>query len=79
GGLDGFDAALSELASSESRTAFFNNRAWFKSHWGARDANGKPAYTDLVAGCMKVLRESGAAPDHAVLAHGHAGTAWNAE
>ncbi len=78
-GLDRFDLALKERAAADRRIAFFDDRAWFKAHWGARDVKGEPAYlVPLVAGTtLRVSNAAGDSPDHAVLADGHAGTVWN--
>ena len=78
-GLDVFDHALRDMARADPRIAFFDDRAWFANRWGARDARGDPAYHDLVVGGVHVRNTEGDAPGNAVLADGHAGTAWNAE
>ncbi len=78
-GLDVFDHALRDMARADPRIAFFDDRAWFAKRWGARDARGGPAYHELVVGGLHVRNTAGDAPRNAVLADGHAGTAWNAE
>lgn len=78
-GLDVFDHALQDMARADPRIAFFDDRAWFADHWGARDAQGNPAYHDLAVGDLDVRNTAGDEPGNAVLADGHAGTAWNAE
>lgn len=77
-GLDVFDDALRRMARSDPRIAFFDDRAWFAEHWGGRDERGMPAYRDLMIGSMRVGNTVGDEPNNAVLADGHAGTAWNA-
>ena len=78
-GLDVFDRALAEMARTDSDIAFFDDRAWFATRWGSRDAQGLPVYRDLVLGNLHVRNTAGDGPEHAVLADGHAGSAWNAE
>lgn len=78
-GLDAFDRALQDMARSDPRIAFFDDRTWFADHWGTRDARGSAAYHDLVVGDLHVRNTAGDEPHHAILADGHAGTAWNAE
>ncbi|MGH8025409.1 MAG: hypothetical protein ACREO0_01665 [Pseudoxanthomonas sp.] len=78
-GLDVFDNALAGMARADPGTAFFDDRAWFAAHWGSRDGHGLPAYGDLVLGGLRVRNAAGDGPEHAVLADGHAGSAWNAE
>jgi len=76
-GLDRFDQALQRFAADRPRVAFFDDRAWFASLWGGRDANGVPAYRTVSFGPLKVSNSSGDEPFHATLADGHAGTVWN--
>jgi len=77
--LDRYDDALRGLATGDARMAFFDDRAWFASLWGGRTAQGAPSYRDVrIAGRFRVGNSQGDAPSHAVLADGHAGTAWNA-
>jgi len=77
--LDRYDDALRAMAAGDARIAFFDDRAWFASHWGGRAADGGLAYRVVaVAGRFRVRNTQGDAPDNAVLADGHAGTAWNA-
>ncbi|MGH8061817.1 MAG: GDSL-type esterase/lipase family protein [Pseudoxanthomonas sp.] len=78
-GLDMFDHALQGMAREDPRIAFFDDRAWFADHWGGRDARGSAAYHELVVGDLHVRNTAGDEPHNAVLADGHAGTAWNAE
>lgn len=78
-GLDVFDHALAGMARADPRIAFFDDRAWFAARWGSRDGQGRPAYRDLVLGNLRVRNEAGDGQEHAVLADGHAGSAWNAE
>jgi hypothetical protein len=80
-GLDRFDAGLRRIAAVDpGRVAFFDDRAWFAGLWGGRGADGRPAYHPLVLGPrLAVAHSAGDAPWNAVLADGHAGTAWNAK
>jgi hypothetical protein len=78
-GLDAFDHALAGMARADPRIAFFDDRAWFAARWGSRDGQGLPAYRDLMLGDLRVRNTAGDGPGHAVLADGHAGSAWNAE
>ena len=78
-GLDVFDHALQDMAREDPRIAFFDDRAWFADRWGARNARGDAAYHDLQVGDLHVRNAAGDEPRNAVLADGHAGTAWNAE
>ena len=77
-GLDRFDQALQRFAADRPQMAFFDDRAWFASLWGGRDAQGMPAYRTVPFGPLKVSKSSGDEPFNATLADGHAGTAWNA-
>ncbi|MGE5865965.1 MAG: SGNH/GDSL hydrolase family protein [Rhizobacter sp.] len=77
-GLDRFDQALQRLAAERPQFAFFDDRAWFASLWGGRNAEGAPAYRSVPFGPLQVINASGDAPRFATLADGHAGTAWNA-
>lgn len=76
-GLDRFDQALQRLASDRPQVAFFDDRAWFTSLWGGRDAQGVPAYRTVAFGPLQVSNSVGDEPFHATLADGHAGTVWN--
>ncbi|MFT4256349.1 MAG: GDSL-type esterase/lipase family protein [Pseudoxanthomonas sp.] len=77
--LDRYDDALKAIAAKDAAVAFLDSRAWFDSHWGGRDREGRPAYrTVKVAGRFRVDNTQGDAPGNAVLADGHAGTAFNA-
>lgn len=79
GCLDRYDRALRGLADSDPRIAFFDDRAWFRTLWGGRDAAGQPAYVPVRLGpSITVTHESGDEPINSVLADGHAGLAWNA-
>ena len=76
-GLDVFDHALAGMEHADPRIAFFSDRAWFRRHWGGRDAQGKPAYRDVVLGSMRISNTAGDDPINATVADGHAGTVWN--
>ena len=78
-GLDRFDEGLRRIAASGDGIAFFDDRAWFASHWGGRDEAGKPAYKAVsLGGTLRIAHSLGDEPTNAVVADGHAGTAWNA-
>lgn len=79
--IDRYDAALRALERAHpSQVAFFDDRAWFAALWGGRDPHtGQPAYREVTVGRgLRVANTQGDAPTNAVLADGHAGTAWNA-
>ncbi|GAA4346368.1 hypothetical protein GCM10023165_30950 [Variovorax defluvii] len=77
--LDGFNAAIRRLAEGDARMAFFDDVAWFRSHWGSRDADGKPAYGTVELGpSLRVTNSIGDDPRHAVLTDLHPGLVWNA-
>jgi len=77
-GLDRFDDGLRRLAAERPQVAFFDDRAWFASVWGGRDAQGAPAYRTVAFGPLRVTNSAGDEPNHANVADGHAGTVWNA-
>ena len=61
------------VAAADARIAFFDDRAWFAQRWGGRDGEGQPAYRSLAFGPgLVVTLSQGDAPQHAVLADGHA-------
>lgn len=78
-GLDHFDNALRSMAAADPRLAFFDDRAWFASHWGGRHPDtGQPDYRPVRIGDMlSVSNTAGDHPAHAVLANQHAGLVWN--
>lgn len=77
--LDQLNAALRAMAEAEPRTIFFDDDAWVQAHWGARDAEGKPAYRTLtIGGSLQVRNTMGDAPTHAILQDDHAGLVYNA-
>ena len=78
-GLDHFDNALRAMADADSRVAFFDDRAWFARHWGQRCLEtGLPDYRSIkLSETLSVALSSGDSPNHAILANGHAGLAWN--
>ncbi len=74
-----FDQALQQLQSHDKQVIYFDDNAWFQSHWGSRDAEGRPAYRDVVlSNGFRVSNSQGDAPEHATLQDGHAGLVWNA-
>lgn len=77
-GLDRFDAGLRKIAAGDRHVAFFDDRAWFRSQWGARDDHGRPVYkTVKLSPGWVVTNTSGDNPHNAVLNDGHAGVVWN--
>lgn len=76
--MDRFDTGLRALAAADARTAFFDDRAWFRGLWGGRGEDGRPAYRAVPFGRWSVTNTAGDEPQHATLADGHAGTVWNA-
>ena len=77
-GLNVFDLALRKIADGDPRIAFFDNRAWFKEHWGVRAPTGEPAYREVSIGNnFKVSNIRGDDPHNTVLLDGHAGSVWN--
>jgi hypothetical protein len=78
-GLNVFDQGLQAMVAHDpSRLAYFDDQAWFRQHWGERNAQGLPAYRTLVVGGhFAVSNSSSDHPSHSVLADGHAGTIWN--
>jgi len=77
--VDRFDSGLREIGRGDPRIAFFDEQQWMNKLWGGRDTEGKPAYRDVVLGNgLRISLTIGDAPNHAVLADEHAGTAWNA-
>jgi hypothetical protein len=78
-GLDRFDNGLRQLVATYPRMAFFDDRAWFASKWGSRDADGKPAYHDVVIGKgFHVHNTTGDHPSNSAVVDGHAGAVWHA-
>lgn len=77
--LDAFNSAIRRLAEGKSNVAFFDDMAWFRSHWGSRGADGKPDYDTVAIGTtLRVTNTAGDHPHNALLADHHAGLAWNA-
>jgi hypothetical protein len=78
-GMNRFDDGLRKLAASDHHVYFLDDRAWFRSLWGARDDHGRPLYkTVYLSPGWAVANTSGDDPHNAVLADGHAGVVWNA-
>jgi hypothetical protein len=77
-GLDVFDRELRKLAASDRRLAFFDDRAWFESHWGTRAADGTPNYKTVYIGPERfpVTLTQGDHPSNAVTQDLHAGVVW---
>jgi hypothetical protein len=78
-GLDHFDNALRSMVADDSRLAFFDDRAFFGSHWGRRDPEtGLPNYRPVQIGdVMSVTNTAGDNPENATLANLHAGLVSN--
>jgi len=77
-GMDRFDDGLRKLAAANRRVYFLDDRAWFRSLWGARDGAGRPAYkTVRLSPGWAITNTSGDDPHNAVLADGHSGVVWN--
>jgi hypothetical protein len=77
--LDIFDAGLRSLCAANLNITFIDARNWFRDHWGARDANGKPAYKSVnLGGATSVTNTRGDEPRNAVLADDHGGVVYNA-
>lgn len=76
--LDVYDGRLRELAAGMDGVEFFDDRAFFRNHFGTRDAAGKPAYKGVsLGGKREVKVTQGDEPFNAVIGDGHAGTVWN--
>ncbi|MEJ7687646.1 MAG: hypothetical protein WKG52_11985 [Variovorax sp.] len=77
--LDGFNGAIRQLAIGQPRVAFFDDAAWFRSRWGSRGANGKPAYRAVAVGAsLSVTNSAGDDPRNALVSDHHPGLALNA-
>ncbi len=77
--LASFNGALRQLAAGRPRVAFFDDLAWFRKLWGARDAQGRPAYrTVSIGSVLQLTNTAGDAPHNALIGDHHAGLAWNA-
>lgn len=76
--LDHYDGQLRRLAQDTDGVTFFDDRAFFRHHFGARDQAGKPAYKSRsLGGRRHVTVTQGDEPFNAVIGDGHAGTVWN--
>jgi hypothetical protein len=77
-GMDVFDNGLRKIAADNRHVTFLNDRAWFRSLWGARDDQGRPIYkTVRLSPGWAITNSSGDDPHNSVLADGHAGVVWN--
>lgn len=77
--LDAFNGELRKIATGRTQVAFFDDLAWFKARWGARDASGKPDYKTVEIGPgVRVSNTLGDGPGNALLADAHGGAVWNA-
>lgn len=76
--FDTYDQGLRAIVAQVPHTSFFDDREWFRSLWGSRDANGKPAYKTVTIGTdLKVSQGVGDAPTHSMLGDDHNGLVWN--
>lgn len=75
---DLYDDALRNIARERPRVSFLDDRAWFRTLWGGRDANGEPAYSSVCVGGIEVTYTQGDELGNAILTDGHAGTVLNA-
>lgn len=79
-GLDRYDTGLRELAARTPHASFFDDRAWFRSLWGQRGPDGKPAYRDLKIGDrLTVTLTLGNEPRNGLTSDDHWGMAANAK
>jgi hypothetical protein len=77
-GMDLFDNGLRKLAAADRHVYFLDDRAWFRSLWGARDAQGRPLYKTVhLSPGWAITNTSGDDPHNAVVSDGHAGVVWN--
>ncbi|GAB7525413.1 SGNH/GDSL hydrolase family protein [Paraburkholderia sp. 2C] len=77
-GMDVFDNGLRKIAAANRHVYFLDDRAWFRSLWGARDEQGRPLYkTVRLSPGWAVTNSSGDDPHNSVLSDGHAGVVWN--
>jgi hypothetical protein len=76
--LDAFDDELRALAAADPRTAFLDDRAWFRRTWGGRGPDGHPAYREVsLGGPVSVTNSTGDHPRHVAVQDGHFGTVAN--
>jgi lysophospholipase L1-like esterase len=77
-GMDRFDNGLRKLAAADRHVYFLDDRAWFRSLWGARDGDGRPHYKTVhLSPGWAITNTTGDDPHNAVVADGHAGVVWN--
>ncbi len=77
--LDAYDDGLRAIATRVPGVLFHDDRRWFRSLWGGRGPDGRPAYRAVsLGGPVPVTMTEGDSPEHAVIGDGHAGTVWNA-
>ena len=74
---DEHDDGLRAIVAEVPHTSFFDDRAWFRQRWGARDADGKPAFGTVTVGPLRVRHALGDSPEHSLLADNHNGLVWN--
>lgn len=77
-GLDRFDNGLRKFAAADRHVHFLDDRAWLRSLWGGRDAEGRLSYKTVhLSPGWAVTNTSGDDPHNAELSDGHAGVVWN--
>lgn len=77
-GLTAFNGPLKEMAQHDPRLSFFDDEAWFRSHWGGRSDDGKPNYkVARINGQWPTPNSVGNSPNNSTLQDGHAGVIWN--
>lgn len=77
--LDAFNASIRRLTEGDARLAYFDDVAWFRGHWGSRNAEGKPDYKTVeISPVLRVTNTIGDDPHNSVLADLHPGLVWNA-
>ncbi len=82
--LDHYDNALRALAKNDSQIGFFDDRAFFIDHFHPQLENGEEYFDSVMLGPSSIGERfaihyrQGDKPLNALLADGHAGTAYNA-
>jgi lysophospholipase L1-like esterase len=75
---DAFDDTLRRTVGGVPHASFFDDRAWFRDHWGARGPTGELAYRDVCVGGLAVRHAQSDRLSSSILKDGHAGTVLNA-
>jgi len=78
--FDHYRDAVRALAARDPAMSFFDDRAWFRAHWGQRGTRGEPAAfrTVAIGAHLRVRHALGDPPTNTMVADGHAGLVWNA-